>query len=158
MIPHTTQTYVCTSLSDPNIFFFTEKHTHFHLDRGELTNCAVTSSGVTKYTLKLVIKTGTRNNLKLPIVACRSNRQMRYWTRPEHSKRNKKNCTARTKHKAAVHTSFLRTGWLRTRLLALGVGAKRWSVKKQSKKRATIAASPWRTTAKPSLPFKAPPP
>lgn len=73
-------------------------------------------------------------------------------------KKQKKNCTARTKHKAAVRTSFLRTGWLRTRLLALGVGAKRWSVKKQSKKRATIAASPWRTTAQPSLQFKAPPP
>ena len=36
---------------------------------------------------------------------------------------------------------------------ALGVGAKRWFVKKQSKKRVTIVASPWRTTAKPSLPF-----
>jgi len=73
------------------------------------------------------------------------------------TRKETKSAQREPKYKSTVRTSFLRTGWLRTQPVALGVGAKRWFVKKQSKKRPTIAASPWRTTAQLSLPSIAPP-
>lgn len=48
-------------------------------------------------------------------------------------KETKKTAQHEPKYKAAVYTSFRETGWLRTRLAALGVGAKRWFVKKTVK-------------------------
>jgi hypothetical protein len=151
----------CFSLPNATFPLSLEKHNHLYLERSITHKLRWSSEHQLPYTKSpthLVIKTGTQNYLREPTVACGSNRQMRYqsWTL-EHSKRNKKLHSTNKNTKRQIYTSFLRTGWLRTRLVVLGVGAKRWFVKKQSKKRATIAASPWRTSGQLSLPFEAPP-